>query len=92
VVPEAVRQNMAVIGMKVCAQGALLDALTMDEAVGYTLSLSGVSHVIIGCRTEAEVDDNARIVREFRTLDETTMRALEARTRARQAEFSYYKK
>ena len=92
VLPEAVKQNMAVIGMKVCAQGALLDELSMEESIGYTLSLPGVSHAIIGCKTEAEVDDNARIVRQFRAFDDTTMRALEARTMKRQAEFTYYKK
>ncbi|MEI6236607.1 MAG: aldo/keto reductase, partial [Planctomycetota bacterium] len=70
VLPEAVKQNMAVIGMKVCAQGALLDELSMEESIGYTLSLPGVSHAIIGCKTEAEVDDNARIVRQFRAFDD----------------------
>ena len=54
VLPEAVRQNMAVIGMKVCAQGALLDELSMEECIGYSLSLPGVSHVIIGCTTDAK--------------------------------------
>ncbi len=92
VLPEAVRQNMAVIGMKVCAQGALLDELTMEESVGYTLSLPGVSHVIIGCKTEAEVDDNARIAREFKPMDDSMMRALELRTSKKQADFTYYKK
>ena len=94
VLPEAVRQGTAVIGMKVCAQGALLDpgALKMDEAVGYVLSLPGVSHVIIGCKTEAEVDDNARIAREFKPLDNDAMRGLEARTKADHARFAYFKK
>jgi len=92
VLPEALKQNMAVIGMKVCAQGAMLDELSMKESVGYTLSLPGVSHVIIGCKTEAEVDDNARIVRQFWAFADPMMRALEARTMKRQAEFTYYKK
>src|SRR2546427_10733294 len=37
VLPEAVSRGMGVIGMKVCAQGRLLDkdGLTMDEAMGY---------------------------------------------------------
>ncbi|HLX60330.1 MAG TPA: aldo/keto reductase [Planctomycetota bacterium] len=94
VLPDAFRRDMGIIGMKTCAQGALLEngALSMDEAVGYTLSLWGVSHVIIGCKTEAEVDDNARIAREFKPFDETKMRELEARTRANHPRFSYYKK
>jgi aryl-alcohol dehydrogenase-like predicted oxidoreductase len=94
VLPEAVRQGLAVIGMKTCAQGALLEdgTLTMDEAVGYTLSLPGVSHTIIGCKTEAEVDDNARIVRAFKPLNSSQMRELEARTKSDHASFAYYKK
>jgi predicted aldo/keto reductase-like oxidoreductase len=94
VLPEAVRQNMGVIAMKTCAQGALLgpDALSMDEAVGYALSLKGVSHAIIGCKTEAEVEDNARIVREFKPFDDRRMRELEARTKAEHESFAYYKK
>jgi aryl-alcohol dehydrogenase-like predicted oxidoreductase len=92
VLPEAVQQNMGVIGMKVCAQGALLDTVNMDEAIGYVLSLPGVTHTIIGCRTEAEVDDNARIVRHFKTFDDTQMRQLEARTKSEHLNFAYYKK
>ena len=65
VVPEAAAGSMGVIGMKVAAQGALLGEgrLTMDEAMGYVLSQPGVSTVIIGCKTPAEVDANAGIAR-----------------------------
>ncbi len=72
VLAEAARRNMGVIGMKVYAAGALLGPgkLTTDQAMGYVLSLPGVSNVIIGCRTPAEVDDNARIAREFTSLSE----------------------
>lgn len=92
VVPEAVKQKMAVIAMKTCAQGALLDALSMDDCIGYALSLPGVSHAIIGCKTEGEVDDNARIVRAFKALDAAKMRELEARTKSEHESFAYYKK
>jgi predicted aldo/keto reductase-like oxidoreductase len=94
VLPEAIRQNVGVIGMKTCAQGALLEpgALTMDEALGYVLSLEGVCHAIIGCRTEAEVDDNARIVRQFKPFEPARMRELENRTHAAHPDFTYYKK
>jgi aryl-alcohol dehydrogenase-like predicted oxidoreductase len=56
VLPEAARQDMGVIGMKVLAQGALLGRarITAEEAIGYVLSLPGVSHVIVGCKTPAE--------------------------------------
>ncbi|MBA3709393.1 MAG: aldo/keto reductase [Planctomycetes bacterium] len=91
---EAARRGMGVIAMKVAAQGALLGrgGLTMDEAMGYALSLPGVTHAIVGCTTVAEVDDNARIARAYVPFEPARMRALEARTRARSADFSYFKK
>jgi aryl-alcohol dehydrogenase-like predicted oxidoreductase len=94
VLAEAARQGMGVIGMKVCAQGALLGRgrLTMDEAMGYVLSQPGVSTVVVGCKTPVEVDDNARIVRTFSPFDAARMRALEFRTRRNAAAFNYYKR
>jgi predicted aldo/keto reductase-like oxidoreductase len=91
---EAARRGMGVIAMKVAAQGALLGpgGLTMDEAMGYALSLPGVTHAIVGCSTAAEVDDNARIVRAFAPFDAGRMRELEVRTRARAGEYGYFKK
>jgi predicted aldo/keto reductase-like oxidoreductase len=93
VLPEAVSRGMGVIGMKVCAQGELLGdgGITMDEAMGYVLSLPGVSTVIVGCRTPAEVEDNVRIAREFQSFEDERMRALEERTRSQAETFTYYK-
>jgi len=92
VVAEAHRRGMGVIGMKVTAQGRLLDLLTMEEAMGYVLSLPGVSNVIIGCRTPAEVDANARIARQWLRFDDEKLRALELRTRRRADTYAYFKK
>ncbi len=96
VLPEAVRRGMGVIGMKVYAAGALLGhgalGLTSAEAMGYVLSLPGVSTVIIGCSSPAEVDENAQNARTFQPFDENTMRALEAKTRSHAAVFTSYKR
>jgi predicted aldo/keto reductase-like oxidoreductase len=94
VLAEAARREMGVIGMKVCAAGALVGpaAFTMDDAMGYVLSLPGVSNVIVGCSTPAEVDDNARVARDFRPLPEQQLRTLEARTRRSAASFISYKR
>ncbi|MFI5457656.1 MAG: aldo/keto reductase [Isosphaerales bacterium] len=93
---EAGRRGMGVIGMKVYAAGALLHGgsipLTPGEAMGYVLSLAGVSTVIIGCSSPAEVDENARIARTFQPFDEPAMRGLEERTHARAGVFTAYKK
>jgi aryl-alcohol dehydrogenase-like predicted oxidoreductase len=98
VLAEATRRGMGVIGMKVYAAGALLRGgggslgVTSAEAMGYVLSLSGISTVIIGCSTPAEVDDNARIARSFQPFDEPAMRALEQRIQARAGIFTAYKR
>jgi predicted aldo/keto reductase-like oxidoreductase len=93
VLPEAARRNMGVIGMKVYAAGPLVGPRTLssDDALGYVLSLPGVSTAVIGCRTPEEVEDNARIAREFTPLAEDAMRSLERRTEAYAAQITSYK-
>jgi len=93
VLPEALSRGIGVIGMKVCAQGRLLGegGVTMDEAMGYVLSLPGVSTVIVGCGTPKEVEENVRIARQFKFFGDEQMRALEKRTSAQASAFTYYK-
>jgi len=94
VLPEAVNRNMGVIAMKVYAQGALLgpSGLSPEEALGHTLSLNAVSTAVIGCSTPEEVDENARIAREFGRFDDQRMQQLEAATSRRATRFTAYKK
>jgi len=93
---EAARCGMGVIGMKIYAAGVLLQdgsiPLAPGEAMGYVLSLPGVSTVIIGCSNPAEVDENARIARTFQPFDGPAMRGLEERTHARAGFFTAYKR
>jgi len=93
---EAARRGMGVIAMKVYAAGVLLHngsiPITPGEAMGYVLSLPGVSTVIIGCASPAEVDENAGIARTFHPFDEPTMHSLEERVHARAGVFTAYKK
>jgi len=53
----------------------------MSEAFAYTLSLTGVSTVVIGCSTPAEVAENAALARQYTPLDSQALRGLEAKTR-----------
>jgi aryl-alcohol dehydrogenase-like predicted oxidoreductase len=96
VLVEAGRRGMGVIGMKVYGAGHLVRAgalgLTTAEAMGYVLSLPGVSTVIIGCSSPAEVDENARIAREFQPFAEPALRALEQRTGPGAGVFAGYKR
>jgi aryl-alcohol dehydrogenase-like predicted oxidoreductase len=94
VLPEAARLGMGVIAMKVCAAGKLIGPgrLSIDQALGYVLSLPGVSNAIIGCRTPEEVSDNVRATRAFAPLSAAEMRELERRTQKASASLTYYKK
>ncbi len=96
VLVEAARKGMGVIGMKVYAAGNLVRAgangLMADEAMGYVLSLAGVSTVIIGCSSPDEVDQNAEIARAFRPFDEPALRAFEQRTGRYAGVFASYKR
>jgi aryl-alcohol dehydrogenase-like predicted oxidoreductase len=93
VLPEAARLNMGIVGMKSTAQGELLKSgtLTMAEAMGYVLSLPGLSTLIIGCKTPAEVDENAGIARQFAAFTEGKLQELESRTQPKAEEFNYFK-
>jgi len=90
----AAQRGMGVIGMQIYAQGALLspDKLTAEDAMGYVLSLPGVSTVVVGCRTPAEVDDNVRIACQFAAFDTPQLRRLETRTQSYAAACTAYKK
>lgn len=94
VLPEAARRGMGVIAMKVTAQDALLapGCLSMAEAIGYPLSLEGVSTAIIGCRSPAQVSENAAIARRLQRLSPQALRGLEERTREGAEAFGYFKR
>jgi aryl-alcohol dehydrogenase-like predicted oxidoreductase len=95
VLPEAARRGMGVIGMKVYAAGQFIRAgahgLTPAEAMGYVLSLPGVSTVVIGCSSPGEVDQNAQIARDFRPLEQPAIRAVEQHTGPNAGYFTSYK-
>jgi aryl-alcohol dehydrogenase-like predicted oxidoreductase len=94
VLREATLRGMGVIAMKVAAQGALLGprALSMREALGFVLSLPGVSTAIVGCATPEEVDENAGVAREHVPLGPEALRAIEARACASGREATYFKR
>lgn len=93
VVPEAAKRGMGIIGMKVLAAGAMSKAgVSAEEAMRYALSQHGVSTVVIGCGTPEEVEENARIAREFEPLNAEQMAELESRTKPAAAQLTGYKR
>jgi aryl-alcohol dehydrogenase-like predicted oxidoreductase len=96
VLVEASRRGMGVIGMKVYAAGALLRGgstrFSPAQAMAYVLNLPGVSTVVIGCSSPAEVDMNADNAARFEPFAEPDMRALEDLTRSGAHYYASYKR
>ena len=94
VVPELVKQNIGVLGMKSMANGIILKSGTVApvECLHYALSLP-TSVVITGCDSIELVDQALDALRTFRPLSVPQREALLARTRAAAArgEFEPFK-
>lgn len=91
VVPEARKQGMGIIGMKVMSAGRLLrDTIaSSEELIRYAAGFSDT--MIIGCSSIAEVRENLRIGKTALPLDERARLALEARIAPSAARYDYYK-
>src|SRR4030081_498512 len=83
VVPELVRQNIGVLGMKSMGNGIILKSGTVTpvECLHYALNLP-TSVVITGCDSMEILDQALDAVRTFRTLTVPQREAVLSRTRA----------
>lgn len=79
VIPEARRQGVGVVGMKVMSAGQIpRDGIaTAEECIRYAMAFADT--LIIGCRTAAEIQSNLEVARTKAPMDEAEQRALEAR-------------
>jgi predicted aldo/keto reductase-like oxidoreductase len=78
VLPEAVKRNYGIQGMKNFANAKLLSTLSARECLSYVLSLP-IHCTAIGCTTIGQLEDDVRIAQQFKRLDEAQMNALRAR-------------
>jgi len=99
VVPEALRQNIAVLGMKCFGSGVLFKssvlkdgAITPVECLHYSLNLP-ISVQITGINTKMLLDQAFDAVRSFRPMDEGAVAALIAKSEnaAMNGEFELFK-
>jgi aryl-alcohol dehydrogenase-like predicted oxidoreductase len=94
VLPELVKEDIAVLGMKSCGSGDVLKSgvVTPDECIRYALSLP-TSVVISGMESLELLRKNLKIAREFRPLSESERTQLLARTepKSRSGEFEPFK-
>ncbi len=83
VLPVAQAKNVGVIAMKVPAYGRLFKSgilENMRQAMGYTLSLSGVHCCIIAAENPEQLESNVQVAQAFQPLKETEMKAIEQLT------------
>ncbi len=81
VLPEAVKRELAVFGMKsMGGSGEMIvnGALTPTEALSFAMSLPGVSTTISGMDSMAVLDQNLRILQNFRPLTSQQIDSLRA--------------
>ncbi len=91
--PEAVKQNLGIIAMKVTAVGRIFqkDGITsMKQAFSYTLT-HPVSTAIVGISTMAELEENVRIARAFKPLKVEDLKQLEKLTASYADETNFFK-
>jgi predicted aldo/keto reductase-like oxidoreductase len=94
VLPELVRQNIGVLGMKSMANGIILKSRTVTavECLHYALNLP-TSVVIAGCDSMKILDQALSAARSFRPMGAAEVQALLAKTKtaASRGEFELFK-
>ncbi len=80
VLPQAVERGMGIQGMKNFGNAKLLQSFSSRECLSYVLSLP-IHCTAIGCTTVGQVEDDARIAREFKPLTEKQMAELRERAK-----------
>jgi aryl-alcohol dehydrogenase-like predicted oxidoreductase len=95
VLPEAVRQGVAVLGMKPLGAGSVMESRTVSamEAMHYAMSLPGVAVTINGMDSMERLEQAIEAARTFQPLSTGQKAALLAKTEpvARHGHFEGYK-
>lgn len=77
VLPEAVKRNLGIQGMKSTANAKLLQSFSVKQCLGYTLSLP-IHCLAVGCTTVGQLEDDVRIAQQFRQYSSGQMDELRA--------------
>ena len=83
VLPVAREKNVGIIAMKVPAYGRLLKPnllSSMEQAMGYSLSLPGVHCCIIAAENPEQLESNVTVARNYTPLDAAQMSQIEKLT------------
>ena len=81
--PEAKKQNLGIIGMKIASLGKIFHAWglnSMKDALDYVLSLP-VSTALVGIDNEKHLHENVSLAKDFKQLTPKQMEDLEEKTK-----------
>ena len=83
VLPVALKDGVAVLGMKPLGAGLILQrgAATAEECLRYTMSVPGVNVTITGCDSEGVLEQALYLAVNFKPMTEDERRALLERTK-----------
>jgi aryl-alcohol dehydrogenase-like predicted oxidoreductase len=76
--PASVERGVGQLGMKIFANAFNLRVFSVQDCLSYTLSLP-VTAVTLGVTTQGQLEDDVRIVQNFKPLSNEQMDALRAR-------------
>ncbi|MDE3149028.1 MAG: aldo/keto reductase [Acidobacteriota bacterium] len=78
VLPVAVERGMGIQAMKSTANAKLLQAIPLKDCLSYVLSLP-IHCLVLGCTTLGQIEDDVRIARQFKPLDEEQLAQIRKR-------------
>jgi aryl-alcohol dehydrogenase-like predicted oxidoreductase len=75
VLPVAQEKNIGVIAMKVPAYGRLIQPhlISMEQAMGYSLSVPGVHCCVIAAENPAQLESNVKVAQQYQPLSQPQM-------------------
>jgi aryl-alcohol dehydrogenase-like predicted oxidoreductase len=92
-IPNAVRKEMGIVGMKIPARDRIFSnggIITMKEAMEYVMTLP-VSTIIVGIDKIPELEENIKIAQDFKPLTADEMLAIEAKTKPHYKDMLFFK-
>ncbi|WP_200858723.1 aldo/keto reductase [Candidatus Desulforudis audaxviator] len=93
VLQVARQKDMGIVAMKVAAYGRIFregGVASMEQALGYALTYP-VSTALVGVSNLEELEENVRIVRNFKPFSKNRMKQLEELTEPYQQEINFFK-
>jgi uncharacterized protein len=91
--PNAVKKNMGIVGMKIPARDRIFSnggIISMKEAMEYVLTLP-VSTIVVGIDKVAELQENIEITKNFKPLTADAMLAIEHKTKPYAKDLLFFK-